>query len=139
MATKIRQVMVPRPVIVRPDCTVTEAAQLMRDGDIGDVIVQDGPRVAGILTDRDIVIRAVADDRAPADVTVGEICSADLLTVGPEDPIDRAVQLMREGAIRRLPVAEDGRVVGIITLGDLAIERDEDTALADISAAEPNI
>jgi CBS domain-containing protein len=139
MVTKIRQVMVPRPITVPADCSLTEAAQLMRDGDVGDVIVRDGPRIAGILTDRDIVIRAVAEDRAPADVTVGEICSSDLLTVGPEDAIERAVQLMREGAIRRLPVAEDGRVVGIVTLGDLAIERDEDTALADISAAEPNI
>jgi CBS domain-containing protein len=139
MATKIRQVMVSRPVIVPPDCTLTEAARLMRDADIGDVIVQDGPRLAGILTDRDIVVRAIADDRAPADVTVGEICSADLVTVGPEDPVERAVQLMRQAAVRRLPVAEDGRVVGILSLGDLAIERDATSALADISATEPNI
>ncbi len=139
MITKIRQLMIPRPMIVPSDCTLAEAAQLMRDSDIGDVIVQDGPRLAGILTDRDIVVRAVADNRAPAEVTVGEICSSDLLTVGPEDPIERAVQLMREAAIRRLPVAEDGRVVGVLTLGDLAIEREGDTALADISPAEPNI
>jgi CBS domain-containing protein len=139
MTTKIRQVMVPRPVIVAPECTLTEAAQRMRDSDIGDVLVQDGPRVAGIVTDRDIVVRAVAEDRAPAEVTVGEICSANLVTVGPEDPVERAVQLMREAAIRRLPVAEDGRVVGIVSLGDLAIERDGHSALADISAAEPNI
>jgi CBS domain-containing protein len=139
MATTIRHVMVPRPVIVPPHCTLTEAAQLMRDGDIGDVIVQDGPRLAGILTDRDIVVRAVADDRAPDKVTVGEICSSDLLTVGPEDSIERAAQLMRDAAIRRLVVAENGRVVGILTLGDLAIERDENSDLAHISASEPNI
>jgi CBS domain-containing protein len=139
MATTIRELMAPRPVVVPPTSTLAEVAQLMRDGDIGDVIVQDGSQVRGIVTDRDIVVRAVAEDQAPSDITVDEICSIGLVTLGPDDPIDRAVQLMRENAVRRLPVTEDGRAIGIVSLGDLAIERDGRSVLADISSADPNV
>jgi CBS domain-containing protein len=111
----------------------------MRDGDIGDVIVQDGQELRGIVTDRDIVVRAVAEDQAPSEVTVGEICSVDLVTLGPDDPIDRATHLMRDNAIRRLPVIEDGRAVGVVSLGDLAIERDARSVLAEISMADRNV
>ncbi len=139
MATTIRDVMAPRPIAVPATATLTEVARQMRDADIGDVIVQDGNQVAGIVTDRDIVVRAIADDLAPGQVSVAEICSNDLVTVRPDDPVERAVQLMRGAAVRRLPVAEDGNVVGVVTLGDLALERDPASALADISSAEPNI
>jgi CBS domain-containing protein len=139
MATTIRELMAPRPVVVPPTSTLAEVAQLMRDGDIGNVIVQDGPQLHGIVTDRDIVVRAVAEDQAPSAVTVGEICSVDPVTLGPDDPIDRAVQLMREHAIRRLPVTEDGRAVGVVSLGDLAIERDARSVLAEISMADRNV
>lgn len=139
MASTIRDVMAPRPVVVPSTCTLAEAAQLMRDGDIGDVIVQDGPQLRGIVTDRDIVVRAVAEDETPSGVTVAEICSADMYTVAPEDSIDRAVQMMREHAVRRLPVTQDGQAVGIVSLGDLALDRDPRSALADISAADPNV
>jgi CBS domain-containing protein len=137
MVQAVREIMIRNVVIVPSTTTVTEAAQQMRDQNIGDVVVQDGPGAQGILTDRDIVIRATADGLAPDDVTVGEICTSELVTVAPEDTVDRAVELMRERAVRRLPVAEDGRIVGFITIGDLAIDLDGDSALADISAAEP--
>jgi CBS domain-containing protein len=139
MATTIRDVMSSRPVTVSATTMLAEVARRMRDSDIGDVIVQDGNRVAGIVTDRDIVVRAVADEMMPSRVAVGDICSTDLITVSPDDPVERAVQLMRGAAVRRLPVAEDGQVVGVVSLGDLALERDPGSALADISAAEPNI
>jgi CBS domain-containing protein len=138
MAYSVREVMAPRPVAVPPTSTLAEVARLMRDGDIGNVFVQDGQRLRGIVTDRDIVVRAVAEDQAPSDVTVDEICSVDLVTVGPDEPIDRAVELMREHAVRRLPVTEDGRAVGVVSLGDLALERDARSVLADISGSDPN-
>jgi CBS domain-containing protein len=123
-------------VLVSSTTTLGEAAQYMRDRDIGDVVVQDAPGVQGIVTDRDIVIRAAAEGLSPDEVTVGEICTTDLATLRPDDPIDRAIQLMRERAVRRLPVVEEGLIVGVVSLGDLAIERDRGSALADISAAE---
>jgi CBS domain-containing protein len=138
MADKIREVMAPNPVTLPSDSTVADAARQMRDGDIGDVIVTDGDGVRGIVTDRDIVVRAVAEDRAPSGVTVGEICSGELVTVNADDDIERAVRLMRTHAVRRLPVVQDGRLVGVVSLGDLAVDRDERSVLADISAADPN-
>ncbi|WP_412538841.1 CBS domain-containing protein [Longispora sp. K20-0274] len=138
MGTKISDVMSPRPVTVAPDMTLVEAARQMRDDAIGDVIVAEAGHIRGIVTDRDIVVRAIADDRPAGEVTVGDICSAELTTVAPDDKIERAIGLMRHRAIRRLPVIEDGRVVGVVSLGDLAIERDDHSVLADISAAVPN-
>jgi CBS domain-containing protein len=135
---KVRDVMVEEPLCVPSDTTLTEAAQRMRDADIGDLIITDGQRPRGIITDRDIVIRAVAEEHNPSDVTVSEICSGSLISVTPDDDIDRAIDLMREHAVRRLPVVEDSRLVGVLSLGDVAIERDERSVLADITAAEPN-
>jgi CBS domain-containing protein len=85
------------------------------------------------------VVRILAEGRDPAATTLADISSHDLTTVSPEDSVEQAVQLMREKAIRRLPVVEDGRPVGIVSLGDLAVERDPDSALGEISAAPPNV
>jgi CBS domain-containing protein len=90
------------------------------------------------VTDRDIVVRAVADTRDSAATAVGEICSPDLVTVAPHDDADTAVQRMRERPVRRVPVVEDGRPAGVLSVGDLAMERDQRSALADISAQPPN-
>ena len=95
--------------------------------------------IVGIVTDRDIVVRVLADGGDPAMVTVGEICSRELTTVPPTASIDDVVRLIREKAIRRLPVVEeDGEVVGIVSIGDIAVARDRESALADVSAALPN-
>jgi CBS domain-containing protein len=116
-----------------------DAALVMRREDIGDVLVcEEGDRLLGIVTDRDIVVRALAEGRDPAETRVAEVCSRDLVTIEPGDSVGGAVRLMREKAIRRIPVTEDGRVVGVLTIGDIAVERDSRTALADISAAPPN-
>jgi CBS domain-containing protein len=137
MTQAVRELMIRDVAIVPSTTTLGEAAQRMRDQNIGDVIVQDAPDAIGILTDRDITIRATAEGLSPDEVTVGEICTIDLATLGPDDPIDQAVALMRARAVRRLPVIERDRVVGIVSLGDLAVERDENSVLAHISAAEP--
>ena len=139
MAECIRDVMTTNPQTLPESAVVREAAETMRANDIGDVIVSDDDgRLTGILTDRDIVVRVVAEGRDPRATRIGDIASHELTAVSPDDPVGRAVELMRERAIRRLPVVEQGKPVGIVSIGDLALERDPDSALADISAAPPN-
>jgi CBS domain-containing protein len=139
MAEGIRDVMTPNPQTLPESTIVREAAETMRANDIGDVIVvDDNGKLTGIVTDRDIVVRVVAEGRDPRATRLGDIASRELTALAPEDPIERAVELMRERAIRRLPVVEQGKPVGIVSIGDLALERDPDSALADISAAPPN-
>lgn len=138
MAETIRDVMTTDPITVEPTMTCDGVAHLMRDSNVGDVIVTEAGNVRGIVTDRDIVVRVVADGRDPASVPCGDICSGDLETISPDTPIREAAELMRRRAVRRLPVVEGGRATGIVSIGDLAIERDSDSVLADISAASPN-
>jgi CBS domain-containing protein len=91
-----------------------------------------------LLTDRDIAIRVVAEGLDPKTTKVGDVASLGLTSLTPDDSVDQAVRLMRERAVRRLPIVEGGKPVGIVSLGDLAMERDPDSALADISAAPAN-
>ena len=136
----VREVMTPNPRTIGGTSTVIEAARVMRDHDIGDVLVLDGSRLAGILTDRDLVVRGIAAECDPAMTRAGDICSRIITTVRPETGVGEAVRLMREHAIRRLPVVdEDGSVVGIVSLGDLAIDIDKPSVLAQISEAPPNV
>ena len=138
MAQIIADVMTRDPATVERNESAAEAARRMAAADAGDVIVVDNGTVCGILTDRDIAIRLVARDKGP-DTPVADIVSDDeLVTVGPDTSINQAIALVRGKAVRRLPVVQRGRAVGIVSLGDLAIEEDEDSALADISAAEGN-
>ncbi len=138
MARKVSEIMTPEPVTLRSTQPVAEAARVMREHGIGNVLVIEGEQLKGMVTDRDIVVRAVADNRDPAITLVGEICSPELVTVAPGDDADAVVQRMREHAIRRVPVVEDGLPVGILSIGDMALERDERSALADVSAQPPN-
>lgn len=138
MAQTVSEIMSTEPASVPGRVAVSAAARMMRERGIGDVLVTDEGRLRGVLTDRDIVVRAVADERADT-ATAVEICSQDVVTCRPTDEVDRAVALMREHAIRRLPVVDDGELVGVVSLGDLALERDQRSALADISAARPNV
>jgi CBS domain-containing protein len=140
MNDNIRDVMTDTPCALNAAASVAVAARAMRENDIGDIIVLDGDRLFGILTDRDIVVRVLAEDKDPTTTAVGEICSRALTTVQSTDSVGSAVRLMREKALRRLPVVDDnGAVVGIVSLGDVAVERDRRSALADISAAPPNV
>jgi CBS domain-containing protein len=138
-AETIRDVMTPDPATVKPADSALEAARAMRDGNFGAVVVvEDGGSVRGILTDRDIAVRAVAEGREPESTEVSEIFTTEPTTLSPDQAVDEAVQALRDSAVRRLPVVEDSKVVGIVSIGDLAVERDERSALADISAAPPN-
>lgn len=138
MTQQLREVMTPNPTTMQADTTLVEAANTMKTADIGNAIVLDNGQVCGIVTDRDIVVRAIAEGRDPKNTTVGDICSRDLVTLSPNDTVDKAVGMMRDRAVRRLPVVDGGRAVGIVSIGDLAVERDPNSALADISAAPPN-
>ena len=138
MAQQIRELMTPNPVALPGTASVHEAARAMRDADIGDVIVIENNQACGIVTDRDIVVRTVAEAQDPATTTLADLCSHALVTVTPTDSVEQAVRLMRTHAIRRLPVVEGGQPVGIVSLGDLAVERDPGSALGEISGAPPN-
>jgi CBS domain-containing protein len=135
----VRDVMSSQPRAVSASATVVEAAEVMRREDIGALMVVDEGRGIGILTDRDIVVRVVAVSQDPSQARVADVCSRELTTVAPDDSVSQAVRLMREKAIRRLPVMAGGEVVGMLTMGDIAVARDSRTALADISAAPPNV
>lgn len=139
MTQKVNEVMTPAPVTVPPDTSLTEVGDLMRQHGIGDVLVVHEGRLRGLVTDRDIVVRAVATGRDPADTSVAEICSTNLITIDSAADADAAVDLMREHAIRRVPVVEGDHPIGVVSIGDLAVLRDERSALADISAEPPNV
>jgi CBS domain-containing protein len=138
MGQQVKELMTERPVTLDRDASLAEAARLMRDRGIGDVIVVDGEDAEGIVTDRDIVIRGVAEGADPETTRLGQVVSAELVSVAPDDPVERAIQLMREKAVRRLPVLEGGKPVGVLSLGDLAVARDGDSVLADISEEPPD-
>ncbi len=135
----VEEMMTPHPIALPQTASVFDAAQKMRDASIGNVVVLDGQKVCGIVTDRDIVVRAIATGREPRSTKLTDICSRELTTLSPEDSVETAVRLMRQHAVRRLPVVKGDRPVGILTLGDLAIEKDGESALADVSAAPPNV
>jgi CBS domain-containing protein len=138
MAQQIRELMTPNPVALPGTASVHEAARAMRDAEIGDVIVIEHNQVCGIVTDRDIVVRLVAEAQDPATTTLADLCSHAVVTVRPTDTIEDAVRLMRTHAMRRLPVVEGEQVVGMVSLGALAVEREPHSALGEISAAPPN-
>jgi CBS domain-containing protein len=135
--TKVRDVMTAEPIVLQQDQSIADAAQAMRDASVGAVLIVDGDKLCGLVTDRDIVVRAVAESALP-DSPVGQVVSPDLVAVRADDETADAARVMQDNAVRRLPVLDDGRIVGIVTIGDLAVSRGEDSALAQISAADPN-
>ncbi|MFJ6384050.1 CBS domain-containing protein [Kitasatospora sp. NPDC092039] len=144
MTRKIKEIMTPAPVTVPRLASVRDTARWMRDAAIGDVlVVGEDDEVCGLVTDRDLVVRVLAAGKDPDSTRTGDVCSSELVDVGPDDDVAHAVELMRRHALRRLPVLEDGRAVGVVSLGDLATDRDVEaaslgSALADISAAAPD-
>jgi signal-transduction protein with cAMP-binding, CBS, and nucleotidyltransferase domain len=136
---QVQDIMTKQVHTVRSDTTLMEVARKMRDEKIGDVLVtnSDGT-LRGIVTDRDLVVRAVAAGLSLDQTEVGEICTDGLVKLSPSSTTDEAVKIMREHAIRRVPVVEHGKPVGIVTIGDLARHQDPKSALAQISAAPAN-
>ena len=132
----VRDVMTENPASVEPSASIQDAAAKMKEADTGAILVVDGDELKGIVTDRDIVVNAVAEGNSEAKVE--DVCSADATTIEPDADLRDAIGLMRENKVRRLPVVEDGQPVGIVSLGDLAIAADDDSALKAISEASPN-
>ena len=139
MATQIQDIMTKQVHTVRTDAPLVEVARIMRDRKIGDVLVteEDGS-LCGIITDRDIVVRAVAVGLPLDSTRAGEICTEDLVQVDLNASIEEIVTIMREHAIRRVPVVHGDKPIGIVSIGDLAKIKDPNSALAEISSAAPN-
>jgi CBS domain-containing protein len=118
--------------------TLADAARAMREHNIGDVIVLNGDQLFGIVTDRDIVIRRIAEGFRAGVTEIKDIASKHVTSISPEDYVDDAMQTMKNESIRRLPVVENGKVIGVISLGDVVLQEEPETVAADISAAPPN-
>jgi CBS domain-containing protein len=134
---KVSDVMTAAPVGVYYSQTIGETARIMRDTQVGAVLVVSDGALSGVVTDRDLVVRGLAEGEGP-DSPVGPLCSGDLVGVAADADVEEAEQLMREHAVRRLPVITDGQVVGIVSIGDLAVSADADSPLAAVSRAQPN-
>ena len=139
MAEAVREVMTRDPRTVTPTASLAEVAKIMRDADVGALVVTESDVVTGIVTDRDIVVRAIAEGVNPAEATVADVVEdRELKTVAPDQGVDDVISLMRDEKVRRVPVVEDGRAVGIVSLGDLALDREPRSALAQISKPPAN-
>lgn len=138
MGQAVGDIMSIRLVALSAEHTVRDAARHMRECHVGAVLVQRRGELCGIVTDRDLVVRCLARNGDCDETQLGDVCSSDVFSLHPDDDVDRAVNLMREKKIRRVPVVKNGRPVGILSLGDLAVERDPFSALGTISRASPN-
>ena len=138
MAAKVRDVMTPGPIGVDYYQSVGEAARTMRDWGVGAVLVVNDQSLYGLVTDRDLVVRAVAEAKGH-DEPVGPLSSGNLIGVDVDADAREAARLMSEHAVRRLPVIENGEVAGIVSQGDLALQDDLASALADVSKATANV
>jgi CBS domain-containing protein len=138
MTRKVREIMSAAPVCMAASESVSAAAKAMKDRGIGTVLVLSGGRLAGLVTDRDIAIRVLAENRDPLTTRLDDICSSELAVLSPDDAVETAIRLVRDRAVRRLPVMADGTPVGVVSIGDLALDKDERSALSQISASGPN-
>ena len=135
MATTVRDIMTKDPVTLETTATARDAARRMRDDEIGDVLVVDGPTLRGIVTDRDLATRVMADDRDAGQVTLGDVATTGIDAVSPNDDAREVIDRMQRTAVKRVPVVEDNTPIGILSMGDLAMEFQEGSALAQVSAA----
>ena len=128
MAQTIRDVMTSNPCSIDADKSVAYAAKMMREEDVGLAPVVDAERLVGMLTDRDITIRVVAEGKDPERVKVRDVASSQLVTVSPQQDLDEALRMMAKHQVRRLPVVEeDGKLVGVVAQADVAREGDDAT------------
>ncbi len=138
MARKLKDIMTTSVAAVARDTPLRDVARVMRDKQIGDVLVTDRGALVGILTDRDLVVRGIAEGKAPDTCKAGDVCSPQVVQLDPEATDEEAVRLMRQSAVRRIPVVKNGTPVGIVSIGDLAQLKDPNSALAEISSAPAN-
>ncbi len=126
MGTKVRDVMTARPRCVTSDTSLSQVAELMESEDVGAVPVLDGEKLSAMVTDRDIVVRAVAKGKDPRGMPVREVSSAEVVSVGPDEDLSEALRTMAANQVRRLPVVdEENRLVGIVSQADVALEAKE--------------
>jgi CBS domain-containing protein len=125
MGKRVRDAMTPGPETIQADRPAAEAAKLMKAADAGMIPVMNNGNLLGTVTDRDIVVRLVAEGKDPQSTPVGEIASTDVVTIEPDRALDEALELMAKHRVRRLPVVEDGRLVGVLAQADVAREGDE--------------
>ena len=138
MAKKISDLMSPNPYAIEADKPVAHAARMMKDEDVGLAPIVEGDRLVGTLTDRDIVTRVVAEGRDPQSVAVREVASTALVTIDPQQDLDEALQLMARHQVRRLPVVEHGRLVGMVAQADIALKDKERTGDLVGAISEPS-
>jgi len=134
----VRDIMSAAPACMPPGESVSAAALAMKRHGIGTVLVLTDGRLTGILTDRDITVRVLAENRDPRTTPVGDICSSELVVLDPDDDLARAAGLVRDRAVRRIPVLRNGTPVGVVSSGDLALEKDARAVLSGVSSAPPD-
>jgi CBS domain-containing protein len=122
MTRKMQDIMSAAPVCMAATESVSAAARTMKQHGIGTVLVMTDGRLSGLVTDRDITVRVLAEDRDPLATCVGDICISEVAVLGPDDDVERAIRLVRDRAVRRIPVLRDGIPVGVVSAGDLALE-----------------
>src|SRR5438067_6674207 len=123
MAKSVQELMTRNPCSIDADKSVAYAAKMMKDEDVGLAPIVEGDKLIGTLTDRDIVVRVVAEGKDPEQATVREVASKDLVTIDPQQDLDEALRLMARNQVRRLPVVEeDGKLVGVVAQADVARE-----------------
>lgn len=138
MTRKMRDLMSPAPVCMASSESAAAAARAMKEHGTGTVLVLSDGRLSGLVTERDIMVRVLAENRDPLTTLVGDICSGKVAVLGPDDDVEQAVRLVRERAVRRIPVLADGAAVGMVCIGDLAPGQDEPSALTGLVAAWPS-
>jgi CBS domain-containing protein len=126
MVNSVREAMTEDPRSIGPSASVVEAARLMRDEHVGSLPITDGDTLVGMITDRDITTRVVAEAANLATTSVRDVYSEDLISVGPDKDLEEALRLMARHQVRRLPVVEDGKLVGIVAQADIALSLSED-------------
>jgi CBS domain-containing protein len=127
---KVAEIMTSGPLTIAVEESAAAAAELMRDGDVSALIVTDGRGVRGVVTDHDITVRVVAAQLDPRTTALTEFVAPDVVAVSPGDDIDTAVELMQGNALRRLPVLDGEHLVGVVSLGDVAIDQDNNEPVA---------
>jgi CBS domain-containing protein len=138
MAKSVREVMTDDPRSIGATESVVEAARLMRDKHIGSLPVTEDERLVGMITDRDITTRVVAEGTVPDRMSVGDVYSRDVVSVGPNNDLEEALQLMARHQVRRLPVVENGRLVGMVAQADIALRENEKTGVLVEAISEPS-
>jgi CBS domain-containing protein len=138
MAKSVRDAMTENPRSIGQSASVVDAARLMREEHIGSLPITDDEKLVGMITDRDIATRVVAEAADPKTTSVGDVYSQDLISVEPDNELDEALQLMARHQVRRLPVVENGRLVGIVAQADIALRENEKTASLVEAISEPS-